>query len=303
MNVGIESDDFIEDSIEIKKPTLEGVLSHISSGIGLDIAKNHSGVTIWNGSEVKRYGFSLDEYKKDNPHALYLMRKSLKSKLIELISNMKFEVCIIEDVYGGQNFDTVQKLVTLNTVIDELIFEGIITVEKFYRWKESRWLKYFRRIYKVGKSPRVKIETQKILEYLEDSFYLKYCGVSEAEKKKLFFEDICDATAMLCSVVMYMQFESCEVQRKISIKDIQFYYVERYDCYLGINDERIQEEENTYDADWCGSIEKSIMNAVHENEDRLYTLDIPCSKLGSFGIEHDFEHFRSGEGILFFYVK
>ena len=44
------------------------------------------------------------------------MRRDLKVKLSEIVVGRDFEVCIVEDVYGGENFDTVRKLLNLNTV-------------------------------------------------------------------------------------------------------------------------------------------------------------------------------------------
>ena len=42
-----------------EKLTTESVLSQIPSGVGLDIAKNHTGVCIWDGSSIEVCGFSL----------------------------------------------------------------------------------------------------------------------------------------------------------------------------------------------------------------------------------------------------
>ena len=34
----------------------------MKSGIGIDAAKNHTGITIWDGNEVTTYGFALGDY-------------------------------------------------------------------------------------------------------------------------------------------------------------------------------------------------------------------------------------------------
>ena len=58
----------------ISKPDIKQVLSVIPSGIGLDIAKNHTGVVIWDGSEIEEFGFAIKDYDKSDYFAEYRMR-------------------------------------------------------------------------------------------------------------------------------------------------------------------------------------------------------------------------------------
>lgn len=191
-----------------EKITVLNMLEMIHSGIGLDISKNHTGVFIWDNGAVEEYGFALPEYDSNDPHAEYRMRLAFKTKLKEIVNGRYFEHCIVEDCYGGDNFDTVRKLLALNTVIDELIFEGVVKVDHFYRWKEPVWLSNFRLLYKQKGHLKAKVETQGILEYLEYDFYLKNKDLPKARKEEIFFEDKCDACGQLLSVVAYINLKA-----------------------------------------------------------------------------------------------
>lgn len=302
MNLGIETTDTAE--FKIERPSIQTVLGGINSCLGLDIAKLHSGIAIWNNGKLNQYGFALKEYDKDNPHAEFEMRLNLKEQLSKLIGGMSFDYCIIEDVYGGENFDTVRKLVTLNTVIDELIYEGVVTVRNFFRWKEARWLKYFREIYKIKGRPNSKYETQEILKYISEPFYMANHDKSNAEKKKIFFEDICDATAMVCSVAMYVRLSDLDTKTSVNMSDLRFYYVNAYDDFLLINDWRLQDyEPKLLDVKLNYNLDSLLLDLISNYPDDVLCIHLPVSRLGSFGIKHKFEFYDDGDGYLFFYRK
>lgn len=310
MNSGIEMDDDLYENKSEFKPlsigvaTVEGIFSCIKSGIGLDIAKNHTGICIWENNEIKTYGFELIPYDKSDYFAEYRMRADFKKKLKEIVQGKHFEFCIVEDVYGGDNFDTTRKLLALNTVMDELIFEGVCTVDNFVRWIASQWMSYFRMIYKQRGKLKSKIETQGILEYLNFDFYIKNKDLSDADKKSIFFEDICDATAMLCGMIMK---QNCDLSlaKSISLKlsDIKMIYIENLEETYNIRDKRIREEGYVYIDINPRALEKNIVGAVKANPDIVLCTYLPVAKLGRFGIQHKFEFFESGEGYLLFYKK
>lgn len=291
-------------TIKYEKPTVLNLFKTIPSGIGLDIAKNHSGICIWNGQSIEQYGFALEEYDKSNPFAEYKMRKEFKEKLKSIVNERYFEHCIIEDVYGGDNFDTTRKLLALNTVIDELIFEHSCTVNKFYRWNEPKWSKATRSIYKQRGRLKSKVETQGLLEYLEYDFYLAHKDDESEVKKSIFFEDICDATAMLLGVVAY-EIMNINIAKQPSIKmsDIKMVYVEDLLDTYSCKDKRISEEGYIYvDLDYR-NLEKSIVSQVAQHPSDVLCALLPSSKLGVFGLNHKFKFYDSDESYLLFYKK
>lgn len=291
-------------ALDISAPTVESIFSCIKSGIGLDIAKNHTGICIWENNEIKTYGFDLIPYDKSDYFAEYRMRADFKKKLKEIVQGKHFEFCIVEDVYGGDNFDTTRKLLALNTVIDELIFERVCTVDNFVRWTATKWMSYFRMIYKQRGKLKSKIETQNILEYLKFDFYIKNKDLSDADKKKIFFEDICDATGMLCGMIMHKN-SDLSLKKSISLKlsDIKMIYVEDIEDIYSIKDKRVREEGYVLTDLSTRSLEKSIIGAVKVNPDVVLCSYIPVTKLGAFGIKHKFTFYESGEGYLLYYKK
>ena len=294
----------ITSSSVIEKPTVLSLLKTIPSGIGLDIAKNHTGIFIWNGVSTEEYGFKLEPYDSNDYFAEYKMRRDFKKKLAEIVKNRHFEYCIVEDVYGGDNFDTVRKLLAINNVMDELIFDGVCTVGNFVRWGESKWASMTRRVYKQRGKLKSKIETQGILEYLEYDFYLKNKDLSGAEKKDIFFEDICDACAMLLGVVIQKNLEiSLVKQSSLKLSDIKLIYVEDLMDTYNHRDERVRDGWYVSVDINTRNIEKSIMDNVKANPNDVLCAYLPVDKLGIFGIKHKFTFYESGEGYLLFYKK
>ena len=286
-------------------PTTEGILKDIESAVGLDIAPNHTGIAIWKYGKLIRRGFKLSEYDKDDLHAEYHMREELKKHLWALLGDSHFEYIIIEDVYGGQNFDTVRKLIALNTVIDELICEGSIRVDHFIRWKESEWAKYFRHLLKLSGRPQAKYETQEILCYIQDEFYMQNKDLSEAEKRKIFFEDICDASGMVYAVGMWKaQGEQKDTDCVISLKDIKMVYVNHLDDYVTVRDPIISSERPELQAvEVPSDIEALVLSLCKTHTDKVLAINLPARKLGIWGLKKKYTYFEDGDGCLIFYVK
>lgn len=314
MNLGIADDNDLlggmitpvveeEEPVILEKLTVENVLGVLGSGLGLDVAKNHTGICIYRDGKVERYGFAVKDYDKDDYHADYRMRLDFKNKLKEIIQGMEFNYCIIEDVYGGENYDTVRKLIVLNTVIDELIFEGTVKVKEFYRWAEARWLKYFKKAHKCQKGLKSKIATQEILGVLGDSFYLE--NKDNPHKAQIFFEDKCDATAMLCGLAIFVSLGDTETKKakRVTLKNIKMYYLEDDTDYLSVPDDRVRYDDWTAVDGEFDNLERKIIDEAETNPDTVLTMELPVAKLGRFGIEHHFTFYPSGKGVLIWYLK
>ena len=297
--------DIMQDSI-IEKPTVLSLFKLIPSGIGLDIAKNHTGICIWNGKTIERYGFKLQDYDKTDPFAEYKMRRDFKNKLIPLLNGRYFDYCIVENVYGGDNFDTTRKLLALNTVIDELIFEGVchVNVEHFYRWEASTWQAKLRKVYKQHGKLKSKIETQGILNYLEDSFYLEFKDSTNSKKEDIFFEDICDATGMLLGVAAATVLDDTKVHStKLRISNVKMLYLEKEDLVLKVRDKRIKSEIAKKVTLNLKQLEKSILEEVQKNPKNVLCAEVPSEYLGTFGLKHKFTFYDSPVSYLYFYLK
>lgn len=288
----------------ISKPTLISMLKNIPSGLALDVAKNHTGVVHWDGQEVHRYGFAIDEYDKSDPFAEYKMRRQFKSKLREIVLGLSVKYCVIEDVFGGENFDTVRKLLALQTVIDELIFDHDLFVDTFFRWNEPKWSSLTRTIYKQRGRLKSKVETQGILEYLEDEFVLEHHEDTPSTKREIFYEDICDATGILLAVVAaeIMQVNIAKASY-LKLSQVKMYYINDLEDTYGHKDRRIREEGFiSVDLDYR-NLERSICLQAAQHPDDVLCALLPSSKLGVFGMKNGLQFYDSEESYLLFYAK
>lgn len=288
----------------IEKPTIYDIFQCITSGVGLDIAKNHTGVFIWHEGAIETYGFTLSEYDKTDYFAEYRMRMDLRSSLQAILGGRDFEYMVVEDVYGGENFDTLRKLISLNTVPDELIFGGVCSAQNFIRWSEAEWVSAAKLIYKQRGKLKPKIEIQELLQYLEFDFACNNKDLSDADKKNIYYEDICDACGMLLGAVMkkIMRLDTSK-KVKLKISDIKMVYVENYVDFASVRDKVISCNSNKEVVLNLRCLEKSILTNVERNPDMVLFAKVPVASLGSFGIKHRFKFFESGTGYLFFYKK
>ena len=277
----------------------------MKSGIGLDVSKNHTGVVIWNGIDTEEYGFAIEEYDKSDYHSEFKMRLDFKNKLRDIVESRHFEYCIIEDVYGGENFDTVRKLIALNTVIDELIAENVCSVNNFIRWSEPTWLSGLRLLHKGKVKLKAKYETQEILEVLEYKFYLEHKDLKDSEKKKIFFEDICDACGMLLSVVATKSLGTKSIKKieKITLKDIKYVFLESELDNIRNRDKHIKNEVCTKVEFSSNNIENELIKYATNFPDDVMYVELNVNKLGLFGMKHNLKFYESGVGYLFFYNK
>ncbi len=304
----------ITENTRLEKPTVLNLLKTLKSGVGLDISKNHTGITMWYNGELTTHGFKLNEYGKDDPHAEYRMRLDLKNQLLGVLKGKSFEYCVIEDVYGGENFDTTRKLLALQTVIDEIIFEGSIEVEHFFRYLPSEWLSRTRKLHKQEGKLKSKAEIQGILEYLEFDFYLKYKDnpTTKAQAQKqgvqtltdLFFEDICDSCGILLSIIWHKNKpQETEKIKPLTLKDVKVVYIETLEDRKGVRDKRIKLSELVEVPLEMKHLEGSLLRqAALEPKEVLYC-EVPVKYLGEFGLRRNFDFFASGQGYLVFYNK
>lgn len=303
-NCGVDSVDESANSV-IKKESVESILSLFSSGISFDIAKNHTGVCIWDGTRVELLGFDIDySYDKDDYLAESKMRLWLKNKCYEIMKGKHFEVCQVEGVFGGENFDTSRKLIALNGVVAELILEEKVSVDYYYNLTQKEWAKDFRTIIKIGKGLNTKYETQEILKYLEFSYVLENESLSNKEKENIFYEDICDAVGMLCGLALRLKCKERNVKSSsVRLSNVKMYFIEEMSDVYGLGDKVVDSCEMVSSHFVSKDIQNEIVTCVSLNPNKVVSVCVNNSDLGTFGIRNGFEFFPQGYGYLIFYNK
>ena len=293
------------ETASIERPTVESILSSFKSGIGLDIAKNHTGIALWRDGKLETLGFAIDmEYDDSSYLAEAKMRKWFKDKMREILRGYDWEVCIIEDVYGGVNFSTTRKLLALNCVVDELLLEGDISIGNLYRFKETEWMKDLRTIYKVSTKLNPKYECEQILKYLGFDLVLREENSSQANKERIFYEDRCDATGQLLSLAMHLLSNVREVKSSsVRLSNIQVYFFEDLYDHPEVDDLVLEEFMINVCTDFnVNNIEGSIIKCLSENKG-VYSVYLSTDQLGTFGIRNGYSFYEQGYGYLVFYNK
>lgn len=302
VSFGLDEED---KKVEVGTPTVEGLLRGWGSALGLDIAPNHTGVFVWDGVECKTYGFKLDEsISKDDVFYDAKVRKFFKTKYLELFEGMHFDYICVEGCYGGDNYDTVTQLLNVNTVIDELVLEGTLSCNTFYRVKPSQWLSGLSKVTNMKGGYSTKYKTQEILKKLGFQFALDGVGKSEKYLKEIFYEDICDATGLVLGMRML---EKLNIPTKktssVGMSQIEVHYLENLEDMYSLH--------NGFAYDVCTyevslnkrTLEKEIKRLVSEDASQIYYVKLETSKLGDFGIKRGYPFYSQGFGWLVFYFR
>lgn len=212
----IGSDDVIEK--EYIKLSEDSVVPKQGNYLGLDISVNSTGICLYRDGIKTTANVALN-YQTGDPHAEVLLRRQLKTDLLELIKGLSFEAIVIEDVFEGVNPDTTRKLYALNTAIDELILDEQIECKHFIRVPNTLWKSWLSSVdangvYK-GFNDKQKIQG-----------YLKLLGIDEGNDKG--FQDRLDATGMLLGYLIGKDTNKGNLPKAKSIRvkfdDIMFAY-------------------------------------------------------------------------------
>lgn len=295
----------MDDKSIITKPTVLSLLKNIDSAIALDIAPLHTGIVIWNGTTTEEYYFKNPVINQQTDASWeFKLRLGFKTQLLNIVKGRTFKYCIVEDVFGGENYNTVRELLALNTVIDEIIYEQQCNIETLYRWKATEWNSKTRKIYKQANHLKAKVETQNLLEYLEYKYYLDNKDKTLKEKKDMCFEDICDSCGMLIALVAELFIiKDSKKNVKPRINSIQMKYIEHLEDLSKKTDKLLLSNEMVACDLNVKSLKESILQQIMVDDSKTYYCEIPTNKLGAFGIEQKFRFYASGKGYLVFCRK
>ena len=268
----------------IEKPTVENILSStMESGLGLDISKTSTGIMVFENGETNTYQ-SVIEYDEESELHYYHMVKALEEDLLYVAEGKHFDIIAIEDAIQGENFDTVRKLILLNSVIDKLIAEGKITCNYFDRINNQVWKKWLRTL-RPGKHYQTdKIEIEEILLMLEYSFAVENQHLSKREKEKTGYQDQLDATGVLIGAGLRRQNEKVTPKKKKKLPPIT---VELYD-----NEEIVLETYKNYNITRIqlgGNLNASVNSFFKDlsDADRGKAYYMVLESLGTLGLSRD----------------
>lgn len=226
--------------VEIVEPKYIEILKKAKSGVGLDISVVSTGVTVWYNGELEHYIISVEGLDSESER-----KEAFREYLTELLGGREFEYICVEDVYGGENFKTTRDLLSLNTVIDEIISDGTIKCEKLFREPNTSWKAILREYGKLGGKPKDKIEIQWMLKNLDVNIEA-FERFNTADKKDR-DQDIMDSLGLLIAVVSREKSGKGRKLKKLGIKNMNMSYcvdVLEYEDTYGGNFIELQVEKN-----------------------------------------------------------
>lgn len=149
-----------------RKLTVYDILPKTGLHLGVDISKRSTGISLVEDGKIKSWNLSL-RGSEDVKFAEILLRREFKQLLLDEFNGLSFGTIVLEDVYEGENPETTRLLYSLNTVIDEMIFDGDIECEDFIRANNKSWKSWLWSIEpQIGKGYNEKVRTEEVLKYL-----------------------------------------------------------------------------------------------------------------------------------------
>ena len=295
-----------KEDLKIEKITAMSLIKTFKSAVTFDISKTSTGLGVWDGVEYKKYKITMDTvYNKTDALSEARMRREFKEYLTELLGGKHFELVVVENVFGGENFDTVRILLALNTVADELILEGVFTADTVRKVDNQSWKMCLRKVHKVKGKPTDKYEIEEIMKYLEFDFALENCNLTDSQKDEIGYQDILDCTGLLCAMAIS---KTMDVKIK-SGKSIKMASIEilNFDCEedLDFCDEKVLRRYPIERVQLTGSVEKTILNTVNDRptEDIIFELEVPNERLGTFVSRYNIPFSDYGSVLLIFFRK
>lgn len=261
--------------------------------MGLDISDNSTGICIYSDGEkiVDNVGLTLSAEENLSPHRETFLRYKLKKYLARYAKHMVFDVIVIEDVFQGVNPSTTRILYALNTAIDELIIDGVVSCKKFLRVENSVWKSWLSTLdpeskYK-GLNDKVKIQC-----------YLRDIGIEEYGAG---YQDRLDACGMLIGYFL-CKHKICEEaiirKRKVSQSDICVSYQPSQElCRMDVKEDNV---DIMYIKEKNMSIDK-ILDYLSREPKYVYITDCICTP-GRLRAKYDLPIIDEG-GYFGFWVK
>ena len=277
---GLELDEF-PISTEVSSEFSEDILSYDSivpkEGLflGLDISKNSSGITYIENGERIVGNIVLDDTK--GVHKEVLLRRALKTDLMELVEGKEFDLIIIEDAFVGENADTVRKLYALNTAIDELILDGVCKCKNFVRVNNRQW-----------KSWLSTVDTCGVTKGLNDKEKVRICleMIGITDDFSTGYQDRLDSTGLVVGYFLKgreIESESGLIRkRKVRLADVEASYeIDSSFLFYGRDDIYT---ENIELLDYRKIGKSRVIELLTEHPDRVYATSERVL-LGNLGVD------------------
>lgn len=267
-------------------------LKNVNSFLSLDISVHGTGYAMYKDGKMTYGRYALQAEGEVERVAEF------RNWLLSLINNYSFEYYFIEDAIQSCNFKTVRALVSLNSVLDTLIYEQkVLPPLKLYRVSNKVWKKNLKAIsgdlvvkgenYINGSD---KDCTKACLESLGLSVeYLKHLKTPAYSDKQI--EDICDAMGMALGTIAIEIAKAPVEPSKHKARGIDIrkgYKIRLYDDYDDADASCLRVLRKTPDRkieyiDMTGNengtdLVKTMAKALSKDPDAMYIVRVPVTK-------------------------
>lgn len=255
----------------------------------LDISLKSTGYFIKYKDFLKEGYLPIVDMKNNNEIEITKQYKQYVTNLLKefreensIEENLLFDYVLIEDIYLGNNFETVKKLNFLGNIVNALISFGEIETEKFYRVSNQTWKKGLRELIKdkqLLKGLKDKLLIQKIFE-------IKGENIKDSQTRYgiQHFQDVLDAKGLYLGMRVLGEevlLAKKDIKLKLKFKrdiDLQKYQHKGYEqVYLeGVSDTTLTKQ-------LFKTLKEMINSEYFEYKDKN-KLIISIKSYGTFGI-------------------
>lgn len=260
--------------------------------LGLDISETSPGICTYIDSVKDTKNLHIKD-DKNSPFREVILRRKLKSALVNLVGGITFDLIIVEDAYEGINPQTTRLLYALNTAIDELILDGLVGCKTFIRANNKEWKKWLFSV-DVGGSTRGMSDKDRI------AACLAMLGVHEEGKG---FQDRLDACGMILGYLLCKdeidKKQKAKYKKRIFMSDVVVSYEEDMD--LAVEPARGDEGLEKFLVDDTRWSKEKIIDYLTINPEMVYVTSKPV-RLGRLADDLFLPYVDNG-GYLAFWIK
>lgn len=272
--------DISEEDNKVEALSYKNILSSVGKVISFDISVNSTGWFIYDNGECKYGTYKL---KSKDPQG---RRIEFRDFLHVTINSQKFDFVVIEDVIAGNNFKTTQSLIQLNTIVDDMMFYGVINKSPIVRIGNTIWKRYLRQIGERN------VDIKGMKDKDEIKLHVNKLGFCEDVE-----QDVYDALGMLLGVIAEKQGVVQKHERKTNRieNNILSYKVKVFDDEFEARKfaNKIATNNNIkvkylFDKDIDKSLKETVKKIVdEEGDDIVFFVDASIYKLGAVAIKFD----------------
>lgn len=266
----------------IESASYKDILAYEKNAIAFDISVNSTGYFIYEDGKI-----TYDTYKLQSDN-LQGRRAEFRDFIRVMINTKEFDLIVIEDVIAGNNFKTTQGLIQLNSIIDDMMFYGVIKQSPIVRVGNTTWKKYLRELGDKN------LEIKGMKDKEEIRRHLNKLGFDEDVP-----QDIYDALGMLVGVIAVKHGviqEHKRVSKKIENDILKFKVKKFYDGTEASKFAKKIATNNNAEIRWLldKDIDKSLKETVkrivdNEGEDIVFCVQASMFKLGAVGVKFEIE--------------